>query len=166
MLGKPHYGWTLFQLEENAPKYDLSNLTNVCFEWLNQAIHGLETLEPFSVHGVCEPGRMICTISYWNCYVIFEGEDREDSCSEEVYCSHMSMIDFCKQLYKDIEVNIDEWKRWNESLVRDDLEDEFDDEALEVELNKIKMSIRERLDVLSGLIRKNEEHFGPNRFFM
>ena len=69
-------------------------------------------------------------------------------------------------MYKDIESNIDDWKHWNESLVRDDLEDEFDDEALEIELNKIKISIRERLDVLGGLIKKNEEHFGPNRFFM
>ncbi len=166
MLGKPRYGWALFQLDENAPKYDLSNLTNVRFEWLNQAIHGLETLEPFSVHGVCEPGRMICTVSYWNCYVIFEGEERDEGCIGGVYCSHMSMLDFCRQLYKDIEENIDGWKRWNESMVRGDLDDEFDEEALETELDKIRMSIRERLDVLGALVKKNEENFGPHRYFL
>ena len=42
----------------------MSYLTDVANTWLVQAIHGLKTMDVFSVHGFSEPGRMICTVSY------------------------------------------------------------------------------------------------------
>ena len=60
MLSRPLNGWTDFSLGQEV--YGLSYLTNVPIEWVNQAIHGLETLEPFAVHGVMEPDRMICLV--------------------------------------------------------------------------------------------------------
>ena len=47
MLSKPKQGWTEFSL--GGVEADLSYLTNVPIEWLDQAIHGLETLKPFAV---------------------------------------------------------------------------------------------------------------------
>ena len=63
MLTKPEAGWTDFSIDKEHI-YSLSYLTDVGIEWLDQAIHGLETLEPFTVHGFCEPNRMLCTVSY------------------------------------------------------------------------------------------------------
>lgn len=47
MLTKPENGWTGFGLEGTST-YGLSYLDDIAFEWLDQAIHGLETLSPFS----------------------------------------------------------------------------------------------------------------------
>ena len=79
MLSKPKYGWSDFQLEGTAV-YSLSYLDDIAYEWLEQAIHGLETLMPFCVKGFMEPERFLCLVSYWNCHI-----------------------------YDDISKNIDEW---------------------------------------------------------
>ncbi len=50
MLTKPQYGWSDFSLNGTSV-YGLSYLTDVAFEWVGQAIHGLETLHPFCVKG-------------------------------------------------------------------------------------------------------------------
>ena len=62
MFSNVDAGWADFQLPGTYP-YSLSYLTPVPFEWLDAAIHGLETLQPFCVKGYLEPGRMICTPS-------------------------------------------------------------------------------------------------------
>ena len=46
MLTKPINGWSDFQLEGTS-LYGLSYLDDIAFEWVDQAIHGLETLTPF-----------------------------------------------------------------------------------------------------------------------
>ena len=55
MLTKPENGWTGFSLEGTST-YGLSYLDDIAFEWLDQAIHGLETLSPFCVKGFLETG--------------------------------------------------------------------------------------------------------------
>lgn len=50
MLTKPDAGWTYFQPTPHI-SYRLSYLTDVANDWLVQAIHGLKTLDVFSVHG-------------------------------------------------------------------------------------------------------------------
>ena len=62
MLTKPENGWTGFGLEGTST-YGLSYLDDIAFEWLDQAIHGLETLSPFCVKGFLEPNRMLCVVS-------------------------------------------------------------------------------------------------------
>lgn len=76
MLTKPYYGWTDFSLEGTSV-YGLSYLDDIAFEWLDQAIHGLETMLPFCVKGFLEPGRMLCTVSFWNCHIVIEDDERE-----------------------------------------------------------------------------------------
>ena len=101
MLSRPEDGWTYFQPgKEN--RYRLSYLTDVAVDWLTQAIHGLETMDVFSVHGFSEPGRMVCTVSYWSCYVIFEDDGPAPVC-EDITHLHINMIEFCKRLCRDIE---------------------------------------------------------------
>ena len=159
MLEKPRNGWSLFKLTPNCPSYDLSYLTDVSFEWLAQAIHGLRTLDTFAVHGVCEPGRMICVVSYWNCYVIFEGENPDDT-YERIHNAHISMIDFCKELHSDISRNLEAWVHW------DDGSYDYDDpNDLEKMLDNRKSALLKRLDTLIKLIDKKSEHFGPHRCF-
>ena len=51
MLTKPYYGWTDFSLEGTSV-YGLSYLDDIAFEWLDQAIHGLETMLPFLCQGL------------------------------------------------------------------------------------------------------------------
>lgn len=113
MLTKPQHGWSDFSLEDTF-SYGLSYLDDIGMEWVAQAIHGLETLNPFCVHGNLEPGRMLCIVSYWNCYIVVEDEDdinRRGRGKEQMIqeYSNTSMLDFCQQLYTDISGNIEEW---------------------------------------------------------
>lgn len=75
MLTKPRGGWTDFSLEGTGT-YALSYLDDIAFEWIDQAIHGLETMLPFCVKGFLEPNRILCTVSFWNCHIIIEDDER------------------------------------------------------------------------------------------
>ena len=152
LLSRPKHGWTTFCLCDKP--YNLSYLTCLPIDWLNAAIQGLEQLTPFAVHGFCEPGRFLCIVSYWNCHIIVEDDDEsplvEDEIEREVI--HVSMIDFCKMLHENIKKNIDAWCNW-------------DNRNNENTLKEMKIQIDILLNKLYELIIKQEEHFGPNRFF-
>ena len=154
MLSKPNAGWSDFQLD-NTSVYGLSYLDDIAFEWIEQAIHGLEIIRPFCVKGFLEPNRFICTVSYWNCHIVCEDDERfpleEGDISNE--CSHTSMLQFCEYLYDDIQQNIDEWV----SFV------DYDGEE-DCQLKK-KMLIR-KLARLKELIAERKECFGENRCFL
>lgn len=160
MLSAPENGWTDFQLGSAETVYSLSFLTDVAVEWMEQAIHGLKTLEPFSVHGYCEPGRMVCTVSYWNCYIIFEGDDKGDLC-ESVYTVHVSMLDFCSKLAEDIFSSMEAWVHWNENEI-----DEDDDESVEEAFSQRRALLLGLLDTLKGLIAEKKEDFGEGCGFI
>ena len=158
MLSSPEDGWTVFRPGSEKTAYSLSYLNDIAVEWLDQAIHGLKTMDTFSVHGFCEPGRMICTVSYWNCYIIFEGDGRDDVC-ESVYTVHVSMIDFCKKLYADIAGPLEEWVHWDDGMFEDE-----EDPAAAAE--KRRKEILERLETLKGLIAEKEEEFAEDGCFI
>lgn len=153
MLTKPRYGWTNFSLEDTSA-YELSYLDDIAFEWLDQAIHGLETMLPFCVKGFLEPNRMICTVSFWNCYILMEDDDRYPLKKEEISheYSHTNMIDFCKYLYQDISGNIDEWAAFVD--YRD------------ADMEEKKRKLLQKLDRLKTLISEREACFGENRCFL
>ena len=153
MLTKPEAGWSDFSLEGTSV-YPLSYLDNIPFEWLDDAIHGLETLNPFCVKGFMEPGRFICVVSFWNCHIICEDEDRDplDPQNTTHEISHTSMLQFCQQLYDDISENLDDWACWD-----------YDSE-LDFDTNKEELIIK--LARLKELIAENEKHFGENRGFL
>ena len=153
MLTKPEAGWSDFSLDGTS-EYPLSYLDNIPFEWLDDAIHGLETLNPFCVKGFMEPGRFICVVSFWNCHIICEDEDRDPLDPQNTIheISHTSMLQFCQQLYDDISENLDDWACW-------DYDPELDFDTNKEELIK-------KLTRLKELIAENEEQFGENRGFL
>ena len=153
MLTKPEHGWSDFSLDGTSV-YTLGYLDNIPFEWLDDAIHGLETLNPFCVKGFMEPGRFICVVSFWNCHIICEDEDRDPLDPQNTIheISHTSMLQFCQQLYDDISENLDDWARWD-----------YDPE-LDFDTNKEELIIK--LARLKELIAENEEHFGEDRCFL
>ena len=153
MLTKPEAGWSDFSLDGTSV-YTLSYLDNIPFEWLDDAIHGLETLNPFCVKGFMEPERFICVVSFWNCHIICEDEDSDplDPQSTIHEISHTSMLQFCQQLYDDISENLDDWARWD-----------YDPE-LDFDTNKEELIIK--LARLKELIAENKEHFGEDRCFL
>ena len=153
MLTKPEAGWSDFSLDGTSV-YTLSYLDNIPFEWLDDAIHGLETLNPFCVKGFMEPGRFICVVSFWNCHIICEDEDRDPLDPQNTIheISHTSMLQFCQQLYDDISENLDDWACWD-----------YDPE-LDFDTNKEELMIK--LARLKELIAENEEHFGEDRCFL
>ena len=175
MLSKPEYGWTHFQLG-NETEYRLSYLTDVAYDWLTQAIHGLETMDVFSVHGFSEPGRMVCTVSYWSCYIISEDDGPAPTC-EGVQHVHVNMIDFCKRLYHDIDSNFNGWVHWDDGSVECSAEESIDDDVDGAELDKQiadkteeafqnrERILREKLDKLKKLIEENEDYFDNGCFF-
>ncbi len=168
MLSKPDSGWTYFQLGRES--YRLSYLTDVALEWLTQAIHGLETLDVFSVHGFSEPGRMICTVSYWSCYIIFEDDGPAPIC-EGVDHIHVNMIDFCKKLYQDIDSNFDSWVHWDDDELERSLVDPADDgdaggeDKMEEAIRERQRKLRNKLCELKKRIEENEEYFNGGCFF-
>lgn len=153
MLTKPYAGWTDFQLEGTSV-YSLSYLDDIAFDWLGQAIHGLETMLPFCVKGFLEPKRFLCTVSYWNCHIVCENDERYYSSGESVIheYSHTSMLQFCEYLYNDIKSDIDGW-----TLFFDYDEDDF---------NGKKKLLEENLDKLEKLISERREAFGDDRCFL
>ena len=159
MLTKPDCGWSDFSLDGTSV-YPLSYLTDIPFDWLNEAIHGLETLNPFCVKGFMEPGRFICVVSFWNCHIICEDEDKYPLIPENTRheISHTSMLQFCQQLYDDISENLDDWACWD-NYGWDEDDSEFNFETNKEELTKKLVRLKE-------LIAENEEHFGENRCFL
>lgn len=153
MLTKPCHGWTDFSLDDTAA-YGLSYLDDIAFEWADQAIHGLEAMLPFCVKGFLEPNRLLCTVSYWNCHIVIEDDEREPLSKETIknVYSHTSMIDFCKCLYHDISSNIDEWA----SFV----------DYCQIDKSEKKQALLQKLERLKQLISEREAYFGENRCFL
>lgn len=153
MLTKPIRGYSVFQLEGTSA-YALSDLDDIAFEWLEQAIHGLETMLPFCVKGFLEPQRFLCTVSYWNCHIICEDDECHPLCQEDVIneLSHTSMLQFCQYLYDDISQNLDEWAAF--MGYRD------------IDTSKRRTALVEKLEHLKQLISEKEEYFGQNRCFL
>lgn len=152
MLSKPEHGWTDFQLEGTF-SYGLSYLDDISLEWLEQAIHGLETLLPFCVKGFLEPGRLLCTVSYWDCYVMVEKDGREPKGAEKMAkCSHTSMLEFCKRLHRDISADLEGWAS-------------FVDYRGEDAEEKKRLLVRQ-LQRLQQLIEQREENFDENHCFL
>lgn len=150
MLTKPFAGWTDFQLEGTSV-YSLSYLDDIAFEWVKQAIYGLETMLPFCVKGFLEPNRFLCTVSYWNCHIVCEDEERYYSSSESVIheYSHTSMLQFCEYLYNDIKSDIDGWAAF------------FD--CGEHDFKEKKKRLEEYLAKLEKLISERRELFRDDR---
>ena len=138
MLSKPQHGWTVFSLGKS--NYSLSYLSNIPIEWLERAIFGLETLLPFEVYGYCEPGKMVCTVDFWECRIVFE-DDKHHKKDSYFEIATVHMLDFCKTLHEDISAHIEDWAKWNASY------------------NLTKEEIQSRLDRLQMLIRIKENCF-------
>ena len=153
MLSKPKHGWTHFQLEGTFT-HGLSYLDDIASEWLDQAIHGLQTLQPFCVKGFLEPRRFLCMVSYWNCHIVIEGDERSELEKDDIHVeySHTSMLDFCKYLYSDISENIEEWAGF------------VDYDSIPIE--EKKKSLENKLKTLKDLIIANEKCFGDDRCFL
>ncbi len=152
MLSKPYAGWTEFQLE-GCGAYALSYLDDIAFEWVEQAIHGLETMLPFCVKGFLEPNRMLCTVSYWNCHIVVEDDERAPLENANNEYSHTSMLKFCKSLYNDVSACAEDWAEFV---------DYQDSESIDVKTARLN----EMLEKLKELILKREEWFGDNRCFL
>lgn len=153
MLTRPENGWTGFSLEGTST-YGLSYLDDIAFEWLDQAIHGLETLSPFCVKGFLEPNRMLCVVSCWNCHIIVENDERYPLKKEQIRneYSHTSMIEFCKYLYNDVYDYRDGWI----SFV----------DYVDADPQKKEQQLLQRLERLKALIVQREECFGEDRCFL
>jgi len=154
LLTKPVNGWSDFQLE-NTSVYGLSYLDDIAFEWIDQAIHGLETMMPFCVKGFMEPGRFLCLVSYWNCHIICEDDERLPLKPEDIMneYSHTSMLQFCEYLYADVSKNVEEW-----SL--------FVDYGDNTDFCSKKKLLMEKLEKLEKLINEHKEWFGEDRCFL
>ena len=159
MLSKPDAGWSYFKLKEKT--YALSYLTALPFEWLNQAIHGLETMLPFAVHGFSEPGRMLCMVSYWNCYIVFSDDEVYEVEAEDIRTEYINknMMEFCEDLHRDISENIDEWCKWFTDY---EAETEEEEQAFYAD---IKSQLEELLAKLAALICEKKHMFGGGYAF-
>ena len=154
MLSKPEAGWTDFQLP-GTKLYGLSYLDDIPYEWLDQTIHGLETGLPFWVKGFMEPGRVLCLVSYVSCHIIVEHGNNIDGYQET---SPVSMLDFCKKLYYDLDDNVEDWIRFYCRCGYIDEEDE------EVFFEKRRSVLKQNLNKLKELIEYQEKRPPYGRF--
>ncbi len=153
MLTTPDAGWTDFQLEGTGI-YELSYLDDIAVSWLDACIYGMEKLTPFCVKGFMEPGRFLCTVSYWNCHIITERDERQPLKAKDIHteCSHTSMIEFCRYLYDDVSANIEGWACFVEYADPD--------------IEKKKAELMKKLERLKELISENEEYFDDRHCFL
>ena len=153
MLTKPRHGWTDFSLEGTST-YGLSYLDDIAFEWIDQAIHGLETMLPFCVKGFLEPDRLLCTVSFWNCHIVIEDDERDPLKKGSIIneYSHTSMIHFCKYLYSDIICHIDEWASFVDYRKAD--------------IEEKRRQLLQKLEKLKQLISECEAFFGEDHCFL
>lgn len=147
MLSTPKNGWTELNLGNN--KYELSYLTDIAGEWLEQSIFGLEHMSPFVVRGAMEPGRFICIVSFYNCYVFIEREGSSESALIEGNSTDISidMFDFCQLLHDDISNNLDAWSSWSQK--KKDVDN--------------KVEIANKLSHLQNLIDQKRERYKNRR---
>ena len=96
----------------------------------------------------------MCVVSYWNCHIICEDDERNQLDKEDIDIeySHTSMLDFCKYLYNDIKANMHEWVT-------------FVDYREEDWTEKRKV-LESRLERLKELISEKEGYFGDDRTFL
>lgn len=111
-------------------------------------------MRPFCVKGFLEPNRFLCTVSYWNCYIICENDERDSLRTEDVIneLSHTSMLQFCQYLYDDIKQNVNEWISFNDHV--------------EVDAAMRKTVLTQKLTYLKDLISEREKCFGESRCFL
>ncbi len=79
----------------------------------------------------------------------------------DLYGVGLSMIDFCRCLYKDIHDNLDEWVHW----ALHDLEEYDDPEDAELQRNAIderRKDLENKLNVLDELIKEKEIWWTPH----
>lgn len=149
MLSEPKSGWSTFHMD-GTQLYSLSYLDDIAFEWIDQAIHGLETLLPFCVKGFMEPTRFLCLVSYGECLIISEDEDRNEASVEESV--KISMLEFCRELYNDISKSIDGWV-WFVDYGNQDY-------------NLKEIELKKRLKRLEELIKEKSIYFSPGHGFL
>ena len=140
MLTKPDSGWSGFRLEGTS-LWVLSYITDIPFEWLYRAVHGLEADEPFFVEAFMEPGRFLCRVSRSGCEI----EIHEPDARVIKQHSSVAMPEFCRHLHDDIIRDIDCWALWNCRY------SEESDEGYSMR------DFEERKRSLSGLLRRIEE---------
>ena len=145
--------------------YELSYLTDLPVEWLKEAIHGLEKNSPFTVTGFLEPGDMICTVGWHNCYYFSEFSPAKES-SLTVRQQPISMVEFCKMLYTDIANHLDEWVKWDDDGLQSMAGEFNEDDEWVVDQDyylqlyqERKDEIQQLLDRLAELIRMREKTF-------
>ncbi len=153
MLTIPNAGWTDFQLE-GTDTYGLSYLDDIAVNWLDACISGMETLLPFCVKGYMEPKRFLCVVSYWNCHIIVEYDERkplkkEDVCNEY---SHTSMLEFSRYLYEDISADVEGWAHFVDYV--------------DADFEEKKRLITKKLERLKELIAENEEYLDEKHCFL
>ena len=117
MLSRPQHGWTDFSLGNSV--YCLSYLTDIPLDWLERAIFGLQTFQPFEVYGYCEPGRLVCAVDLLECRIYFDEDKhiKNDGCIKDCPCEvvPINMLEFCKVLHRDISEYIVDWEKWHSS---------------------------------------------------
>ena len=152
MLSKPEYGWSKFSLGKGT--WDLSYLTNVPLDWLDNAIWGMKNFEPFTVKAECEPGDLLCTVDHAYCYIIFQDWDEkaQEKISFEWY--PLTMLEFCQQLVQDISTHLDDWSRYPCGC---DLREPEEEKAAAWE----KKQLEKKLKQLKRLIRIRKKYTNP-----
>ena len=113
MLTPPKNGWTDFS-PEGTGEYGLSYLSDIPFDWLEQAVRGLATDTPFCVTGELEPGLFVCSVGYRNSRIFEKEDDRSgDSPDDCVAESPVGMLDFCRLLHEDLSADLEGWACWS-----------------------------------------------------
>ena len=135
ILSVPKAGWTKLQFTKK--EHELSYLTSVPLQWLDAAIYGMKTGDPFTVWGDQESeGIVYCSVTDSGIYVV------EENNYKNIEYVKLYPEEFCRLLYKDISKNIDAW---------------VDDWHIGDNREESRRLIQGRLDELDNVFRKNRE---------
>lgn len=153
LLSEPDFGWSAFSFPDAEKSYELSYLTDIAVEWLDKAIYGLEHLTPFCVHAYLEPGRLLCTVSFWHCHLAVEAEDREPEEIGDIIhsLSNTDMLSFCTYLRDSIQAHLDSWLKWDACEWAEMTEDEREErrQKLDSQLKQLSTLIESQAKCFS-----------------
>lgn len=107
MLTKPEAGWTNVKIGDY--ECQASYLTNVPMDCLNSMINAIQNYLPFCVDFDAE-GWFFTVISSSYIYDTYVIEDKEEAKVHQY--DNIKLTDLAKELYRDINENLDDWNMW------------------------------------------------------
>lgn len=138
MLSIPLFGYLTFKLKNK--EYKIKYEDNMINEWLEKVITGLKNKQTIIIEEQTDTLPITITVSFFSTHILIGDKIVTDDGKINYEFIHINMLEFCNELYKDINNNKIDWIK-------------------SLENNEIKKKLEENLDNLKGIIDECQGDF-------